>query len=110
MDPETDPESAAEKEGRHMMKRLGLLAAGVAVGFVLTGYIVTKEIRSRESESTPEVKQDGLFAEVSGGTVRLYRVENGHFCGYHETKEFESQEKAVEWVVKETKAKLVITG
>lgn len=93
-----------------MMKRLGLLTAGVAVGFVLTGYLVTKEMRDKEAQNAPEVKQDGLFAEVQGSTVRLYKVENGHFCGYHETREFESQEKAVEWVVKETKAKLVITG
>ena len=53
---------------------------------------------------------DGLFAEVDGSTVRLYKVENGHFCGYHETREFESPEKAVEWVVKDTNAKLVMSG
>lgn len=92
-----------------MVKRLGFLAAGIAVGVVLTGYIVTKEMRERENEE-PEVKQDGLFAEVQGGTVRLYKVENGRFCGYHETREFDSQEKAVEWVVKDTNAKLVFAN
>jgi len=37
-------------------------------------------------------------------------VENGRFCGYSEPKVFSSQEEAVEWVVKETNAKLVIAG
>ena len=53
------------------------------------------------------MNKDGLFAEVRGNTVRLYKVENGRFCGYSEPKEFESSEAAVEWVIKETKAKLV---
>ena len=66
-----------------------------------------KEIQERE---TPDVKQDGLFAEVQGNTVRTYKVENGRFCGYSEPKVFSSQEEAVEWVVKETNAKLVIAG
>ena len=44
--------------------------------------------------------------EMAKGFVK---VENGHFCGYHTTREFESQEKAVEWVVKETNAKLQFT-
>ncbi len=37
---------------------------------------------------------------------RLYKVKNGRFCGYHDTREFESQEKAVDWVTMETNAKL----
>ena len=88
-----------------MYKRLGYLAAGVVVGLVVTGYLVNKEIRE-QNENAEEVREDGLFAEVQGNTVRLYKVENGRFCGYHETREFESQEKAVEWVMKETNAKL----
>lgn len=88
-----------------MYKRLGYLAAGVVVGLVVTGYLVNKEIREQK-ENAEEVREDGLFAEVQGNTVRLYKVENGRFCGYHETREFESQEKAVEWVMKETNAKL----
>ena len=88
-----------------MYKRLGYLAAGVVVGLVVTGYLVNKEIREQK-ENAEEVREDGLFAEVQGNTVRLYKVENGRFCGYHETREFESQEKAVEWGMKETNAKL----
>ena len=90
-----------------MIRNLGYLAAGDAVGLVLTGLIVNKEIRDQKERE--EVQEDGLFAEVHGNTVRLYKVENGHFCGYHTTREFESQEKAVEWVVKETNAKLQFT-
>ena len=87
-----------------MIRNLGYLAAGVAVGLVLTGLIVNKEIRDQNEKE--EVIEDGLFAEVQGNTVRLYQVESGRFCGYHKTREFESQEKAVEWVMKETNAKL----
>ena len=78
------------KEAENMIRNLGYLAAGVVVGLVVTGMI-------------------GLFAEIQGNTVRLYKVEEGRFCGYHETREFESQEKAVEWVMKETNAKLQFT-
>ena len=87
-----------------MIRNLGYLAAGVVAGLVLTGMIVNKEIHDRKEKE--EVQEDGLFAEVQGNTVRLYKVENGRFLGYHEIREFESQEKAVEWVVKETKARL----
>ena len=76
-----------------MTRNLGYLAAGVAVGLVVTGLIVNKEIRDQKERE--EVIEDGLFAEV-----------DGRFCGYHMTREFESQEKAVEWVMKETNAKL----
>lgn len=88
-----------------MYRKLGYLAAGVVFGLVVTGYLVNKEIREKEQE---DILEDGLFAEVQGNTVRLYKVENGRFCGYQETREFESQEKAIEWVVKETNAKLQI--
>ena len=88
-----------------MYKRLGYLAAGVVVGLVVTGYLVNKEIREQK-ENAAEVRKGGLFAEVKGKPGRHYKVENGRFCGYHETREFESQEKAVEWVMKETNAKL----
>ena len=87
-----------------MYKGLGYLAAGIAVGLLVTGYLVEKEIHD---EQTPDVKKDGHFAEVRGNTVRLYTVENGRFCGYSEPKVFESSDKAVEWVMKETNAKLV---
>ena len=87
-----------------MYRGLGYLAAGIAFGLLVTGYIVEKEIHK---DDEPEGNKDGLFAEVRGNTVRLYKVENGRFCGYSEPKEFESSEAAVEWVIKETKAKLV---
>jgi hypothetical protein len=89
-----------------MIRNLGYLAAGVAVGLVLTGLIVNKEIR--EQNEKEEVIEDGLFAEVQGNTVRLYKVESGRFCGYHETREFDSKEEAIEWVMKETNAKLQV--
>ena len=92
------------KEAENMIRNLGYLAAGVVVGLVVTGMIVNKEIRDQKERE--EVIEDGLFAEIQGNTVRLYKVEEGRFCGYHETREFESQEKAVEWVMKETNAKL----
>ena len=40
----------------------------------------------------------------------MYELKDGHFCGYTETKVFESSDKAMEWVVKETDAKLIIKG
>ena len=95
------------KEAENMIRNLGYLAAGVVVGLVVTGMIVNKEIRDQKERE--EVIEDGLFAEIQGNTVRLYKVEEGRFCGYHETREFESQEKAVEWVMKETNAKLQVT-
>jgi hypothetical protein len=95
------------KEAENMIRNLGYLAAGVVVGLVVTGMIVNKEIRDQKERE--EVIEDGLFAEIQGNTVRLYKVEEGRFCGYHETREFESQEKAVEWVLKETNAKLQFT-
>ena len=91
-----------------MVKRLGFLVAGIAVGVVLTELIVVNELREKEKEASSNIKKDGLFAEVQGNTVRLYKVEDGRFCGYTDTKEFESQEKAIDWVVKETNAKLHI--
>ena len=95
------------KEAENMIRNLGYLAAGVVFGLVVTGLIVNKEIRDQKERE--EVIEDGLFAEIQGNTVRLYKVEEGRFCGYHETREFESQEKAVEWVMKETNAKLQFT-
>ena len=93
-----------------MYKRLGYLAAGSVVGALSTGYLVDNEIRSKMDEKEPETKHDGLFAEVSGSTVRLYKVEDGRFCGYHVIRKFDSQEEAVEWVLKDTNAKLQFTG
>ena len=93
-----------------MYKRLGYLAAGIVVGALITGYLVNNEIRSKMDEKEPETKHDGLFAEVSGSTVRLYKVEDGRVCGYHVIRKFDSQEEAVEWVLKDTNAKLQFTG
>ena len=90
-----------------MYKRLGYLAAGVVVGLAVTGYLVKKEIREKKEEAEGTVTE-GLFAEVRGSTVRLYKVEGGRFCGYHETREFDSKEEAIEWVMKETNAKLQV--
>ena len=87
-----------------MYKGLGYLAAGLAVGLLVTGYLVEKELHD---EKAPEAQHDGQFAEVRGNTVRMYKVENGRFGGYSEPKVFESSDKAVEWVMKNTNAKLV---
>lgn len=98
-----------------MLKRLGLMAAGVAVGLVVTGMLLEQE-RQREKEleerqhGTPNKMEKGRFAEIDGNTVRLYEVKEGRFCGYSETKVFESQSQAMEWVIKETDAKIVIAG
>ena len=95
-----------------MMKRVGLLAAGIAIGLVLSAYLISKEQENAaggSEERQPQVKQDGLFDEVHGSTVNVYKVEDGHFLGYTETKEFGSKEEAIDWVTKETKAKLLIT-
>lgn len=91
-----------------MLKRLGLMAAGVAVGVVVTGILLEQERRKEEEERGPEKK--GLFAEINGNTVRMYEVVDGRFCGFTETKVFENQAQAMEWVVKETDAKIVMTG
>ena len=88
-----------------MLKRLGLVAAGIVVGVVLTEVLLEQE--RRESEAAEAEKRNGHFAEISGNKVRMYEVRDGRFCGYTDTKEFESQEKAMEWVVKETDAKMV---
>ena len=93
-----------------MFKRLGFLAAGIAVGALLTGYLVTNELRQRMDEQEPDTKHDGLSAEVNGSTVRLYKVEDGRLCGYHVIRKFDTQEEAIEWVIKDTNAKLQITG
>ena len=87
-----------------MYKGLGYLAAGIAVGLIVTGLLIEKEISDSKAD---EERKDGQFAEVRGNTVRLYKVENGRFCGYSEPKVFEDGDKAVEWVLRETNAKLV---
>lgn len=89
------------------MKRLGVMVVGVAVGLVITGMLIQQERQAAESNAEAE-KRNGLFAEICGNTVRMYEVKDGRFCGYRETKVFESQEKAMEWVVKETDAKMVM--
>ncbi|MDO5476562.1 MAG: hypothetical protein Q4F43_05550 [Eubacteriales bacterium] len=93
-----------------MAKRVGALAAGVAMGLVLTGILLYREERNASGGNKEESggKRNGLFAEISGNKVRTYEVRDGSFCGYGETRIFESHDKAVEWAVKETGAKIVI--
>lgn len=96
-----------------MMKRIGLMAAGVTAGLILTVVLLEKERRDAENSaghsSVKEEKRDGLFAEICGNTVKMYKVKDGSFCGYSETKTFESHEAAMEWVAKETDAKMIIS-
>ena len=93
-----------------MLKKAGLMAAGIVVGLVITGVLMEQERHREEESSGGAEKKNGLYAEISGNTVRMYELKDGHFCGYTETKVFESSDKAMEWVVKETDAKLIIKG
>ena len=89
-----------------IMRKLGIMVVGVAVGLVITGMLIEQERQAAEENAAQ--KRNGLFAEICGNTVRMYEVKDGRFCGYKDTKVFESQEKAMEWVVKETDAKMVM--
>ena len=92
-----------------MIRKVGLMAAGIAVGLVITGVLLEQERRQEAvSSGVNAEKKNGLFAEISGNTVRMYEVKDGHFCGYTATKVFENRDKAMEWAVKETDAKLII--
>ena len=94
-----------------MLKRAGLMAAGIVIGLVATGILLEQERRETSGASgDQEEKKHGRCAEISGNTVRMYEVKDGHFCGYSETKVFESNEEAMDWVVKETDAKIIIKG
>lgn len=89
------------------MRKLGIMVVGVAVGLVITGMLIEQERQAAGNNADAE-KRNGLFAEICGNTVRMYEVKDGRFCGYRDTKVFESQEEAMEWVVKETDAKMVM--
>lgn len=96
-----------------MLKRAGLMAAGIVVGLVITGVLLEQERRqasgsSDEMDKDAAEKKNGLFAEISGNTVRMYEVKDGHFCGYTDTKVFDSNDEAMEWVARETNAKIII--
>jgi hypothetical protein len=81
------------------------------IGLVVTGILLEQERRETSRASGDhEKKKNGRFAEICGNTVRMYEVKDGHFCGYSETKVFESNEEAMDWVVKETDAKIIIKG
>ncbi|MDO5132025.1 MAG: hypothetical protein Q4D81_03460 [Eubacteriales bacterium] len=90
-----------------MLKKLGLVAAGIVVGVVLTEILIEQEKKAAEGADNEAEKRSGHFAEICGNKVRMYEVKDGSFCGYSETREFESRDKAIEWVVKETDAKMV---
>lgn len=93
------------------MRRLGLLVLGIGIGLALTEYLILKDSeKNGNGKSVEPVKEDGLFAELDGSTVRLYRVENGRFCGYHVIRKFDTRDEAFDWITKETKAKIVIVG
>ena len=93
-----------------MAKHIGAMAAGIAIGLVLTGVLLYQEERDNTEGNKEDLneKRNGLFAEISGNKVRTYEVRDGSFCGYSETRIFENRDKAVEWAVKETGAKIVI--
>lgn len=88
-----------------MLKRVGLLAAGIVIGVVLTEILIEQEKTNQEIEAN---RKNGMYAEVLNNTVRTYEIKNGSFCGYSDPIVFESQDKAIEWVLKETNAKLVL--
>ena len=93
-----------------MTRRIGTMAAGIVIGLVVTGILLYQEEKNASGENTDNSgdKRNGLFAEISGNKVRTYEVRDGRFCGYSETRSFESHDKALEWAVKETGAKIVI--
>lgn len=93
-----------------MAKHIGAMAAGIAIGLVLTGILLYQEEKdtSGTDKGNPAGKRNGLFAEIRGNKVRTYEVRDGSFCGYSETRIFENHDKALEWAVKETGAKIVI--
>ena len=88
-----------------MLRKNALMAAGVAVGLVMVGVLMDQEEKAAAAREA-EIR-DGLYAEITGNTVRMYKVRDGHFCGYTETKVFDSHNEAVEWVARETSAKMV---
>lgn len=87
------------------MRKYGLVLVGVAVGLVLVELLHEQE--KKEAAADTGKKKNGLFAEICGNKVRFYEIKDGSFCGYSEEKVFESREKAMEWVVRETDAKIV---
>ena len=89
-----------------MLKRYALMAAGAVVGLVLVEVLLEQERKADENKERE--LRNGLFAEITGNTVRMYEVRDGSFCGYTETKVFESQAQAMEWAAKETRAKMII--
>ena len=60
-----------------MTRNLGYLAAGVAVGLVVTGLIVNKEIRDQKERE--EVIEDGLF-ERRSNRGRPFCGSAGKYC------------------------------
>ena len=93
-----------------MTKRIGTMAAGIVIGLVVTGILLYQEEKKAADGNADDSgdKRNGLYAEISGNTVRTYEVRDGRFCGYSEPRTFESYDKAMEWAVKETGAKIVI--
>ncbi len=57
-----------------MLKKAGLMAAGVVVGLVITGVLMEQERRREKESSDAAEKKNGLYAEISGNTVRLYEL------------------------------------
>ena len=55
-----------------MLKKAGLMAAGIVVGLVITGVLMEQERRREEESSGGAEKKNGLYAEISGNTVRMY--------------------------------------
>ena len=70
-----------------MLRKYALMAAGVAVGLVMVGVLMDQEEKA--------------------AAAREAEIRDGHFCGYTETKVFDSHNEAVEWVARETSAKMV---
>ena len=55
-----------------MIRKVGLMAAGIAVGLVITGVLLEQERRQEAvSSGVNAEKKNGLFAEISGNTVRM---------------------------------------
>ena len=61
-----------------MLRKYALMAAGVAVGLVMVGVLMDQEEKAAAAREA-EIR-DGLYAEITGSTVQMYKVRDGHFC------------------------------
>ena len=84
------------------MRRFGLMLAGIGIGLVLTGYLLSRDGTEETAGSGP---QETLNADIEGSTARIYRVKDGRLSECIEERTFGTREEAIDWVISETKVK-----